>query len=132
MPYSAPGVRVKKKNGIVGTPAVVGLVHGAPVNIQGIKGVAAKSGQVDRWTLPTAAGAIAGGEEFVVEVGGVHEILMAGGVASLALGDYIEVSAAGVVSKGTPGTITANTLGVVQEIDTSRTPNVARVNCNLP
>lgn len=132
MPYTAPGVRVKKLNGVVGTPAVVGLLHGAPVNIQGIKGVAAKSGQVDRWTLPSAAAAIAGGEEFVVLVGGVHEIVMAGAVASLALGDYIEVSPAGVVSKGTVGTITANTLGVVQNIDTSRTPNVARVNTNLP
>lgn len=133
MPYQGPGVRVKAVNGTSGSPAVATLKHGNAVNIAGIKGIAAKSGQVDRWTLPANAQAIAGGEEFIVMVGGICEIVMqAPNPTSLVAGDYIEVSAAGAVTKGTIGTITAATLGVVQEIDTTRTPNVARVNTNLP
>jgi hypothetical protein len=133
MPYQGPGVRVKAVNGTVGSPAVATLKHGNAVNINGLKGIAAKSSQVDRWTLPANAQAIGGGEEFVVMVGGVCEIvLQAPNPTSVAQGDYIEISAAGVVTKGTIGTVTGNTLGVVQEVDTSRTPNVARVNTNLP
>lgn len=133
MPYQGPGVRVKAVNGTVGSPTVATLKHGNAVNILGVKGIAAKSAQVDRWTLPANAQAIAGGEEFIVMVGGVCEIVMqAPNPTVLIPGDYIEVSSAGVVTKGTAGTITGNTLGVVQEVDTSRTPNVARVNTNLP
>lgn len=129
MPYQAPGVRVKKKNGIVGTPAVAALKHGDLVNIEGIKGVAAKSGQVDRWTLPVNAAKIAAGEEFIVQVGGVVEMALAAPNPTTAnVGDNVLVSTAGVVTIGAAG---ATQIGVVQEIDTSRTPNVARVNTNV-
>ena len=133
MPYQAPGVRVKAVNGTSGSPAVALLKHGDLVNINNVKGVAAKSGQITRWILPVDAAKIAGGEEFIIAVGGVVEVVLAApNPVALIPGDYVEVSAAGVVTKGTAGTVTGNTLGVVQQVDTTRTPNVARVNTNLP
>ena len=129
MPYQAPGVRVKKLNGTSGSPAVANLKHGDLVNIQGVKGVAAKSTQIDRWVKPVDAAKILGGEEFIVMVGGVVEVVLAApNPTSAAVGNNINVSTAGVV---TIGAADATTLGVVQEIDTTRTPNVARVNTNL-
>lgn len=128
MPYQAPGVRVKKTNGTVGTPTVAALKHGDLVNFDGIKGVAAKSAQADRWTKPVDANKIAGGEEFVVLVGGVVEMALAApNPTSAAVGNIVNVSAAGVVTIGAAG---VTSLGTVQEVDTTRTPNVARINTN--
>ena len=133
MPYQAPGVRVKAINGTVGSPLIATLKHGDLVNVKGVKGVAMKSTQVDRWVKPIDAQKIAGGEEFVIGVGGVVECAIAAPVAALIVGDYVEVAInTATLTEGTVGTVTAATLGVVQEVDTTRTPNVARINTNLP
>jgi hypothetical protein len=130
MPYQAPGVRVKKTNGTVGTPTVANLKHGNLVNFGGVRGVAAKSTQVDRWTTPANAATIGGGEEFIVMVGGVVEMVLAApNPVAATVGDNVNVSTAGVVTIGAYAQ--ATTIGVVQEVDTTRTPNVARINTNV-
>jgi hypothetical protein len=134
MPYQAPGVRVAKVNGAVGTPAASTLKHGDLVNYEGVIGQACKSTQIDRWTLPANAQKIAAGEEFVIQVGGVVEAVAAGGLAAGAVGQYVNVA---VSSGGTLGALTigaagATTLGVITKVDTTRTPAVLRINTNLP
>jgi len=127
MPYQAPGVRVIAIN------TVAGLKHGNVVNIKGVKGTAHKTKQADRWTLPANAQDIAVSEEFVIAVGGVIEVPIAAPVAALIVGDYLECAInSATLTEGTVGTVTAATVGVVQSVDTTRTPNVARVNTNLP
>lgn len=134
MPYNAPGVRVKKTNGTAGAAASSTLKHGDIVNYEGMVGVAHKSGQVDRWTLPANAAKIAAGEEFVLGVGGVVEMALAApNPTTAAVGNLVNVAvmAGGTASVLTIGAAGPTTIGVVQSIDTTRTPNVARINTNF-
>ena len=134
MPYQAPGVRVKKRS--TARRARPPWRCSSTATWSTSTDDQGRGGQVrpdHRWILPVDAAKIAGGEEFIIAVGGVVEVVLAApNPVSLIPGDYVEVSAAGVVTKGTAGTVTGNTLGVVQQVDTTRTPNVARVNTNLP
>lgn len=107
------------------------LEHGVPAVVAGLVGFPAKVGQPDRFTRPTDASitAIPEDEQFVHFVGGVHEIELTGGLAAIAVGEKLYIDPADdTVRKEADVTTDDVPLGIVQEIDTSRTPDVGRVN----
>lgn len=126
MAYDGPGVRVKltaSRQHVNNTPAVE----------KNLVGWAVKSSQVGLRVAPDAdeITEIAAAEQFVLMVGGVHELELTGGLAGVSVGDrlYIQDAADDPVTDAPAGG-DFYPLGVVQEIDTSRTPDVARVNTN--
>ena len=123
--YSGPGERVE-------VVAVREVAHGAPCVIpEGLVGFAAKIDQLDRFTRPTdpEATTIAVGELFQLFLTGVHELELVAPFAAADVGTrlWIDPDDDSVDDAATTGDIP---LGVVQEIDTARTPDVARVNLN--
>lgn len=122
MPYEAPGAR----HTAIATKA---CRHGQIVVEDGFVGSAFKTEQVDRFTLPADAQDIAIGEEFEIQVGGVHEAPLAGAVAALDVGDKVFIDTTDNSLEVAAG---ANLLpvGLIDEVDTSRTPDVARINSN--
>lgn len=124
--YTGPGERVD-------AVAVRALTHGDPCVIGGLVGFAAKNEGLGRYDDPSDAGVrdIAIGEVFQLFLTGVHELPLTGGVAAGAVGGLLYIDpdddsvalAADVATGDLP-------LGVIQEIDASRAPDVARVNLN--
>lgn len=85
MPYEGLGVRHEA----VATKA---CVHGDIVTEDGFVGTAFKTAQVDRFTRPEDAADIPVGEEFEIQVGGVHEAPASGGLASADVGDRVYIN----------------------------------------
>ena len=122
MPYEGVGAR----HTAIATKAIR---HGQVVEEDGFVGTAFKVEQVDRFTRPADAQDIAIGEEFELQVGGVHEIPLVAPYADADVSDRIwidptdnsldDASGAGYLP-----------LGVITEVDASREPAVARVNSN--
>lgn len=122
MPYEGLGVR----HTAIATKA---CVHGQIVVEDGFVGTAFKVSQIDRWTRPADAGRIAIGEEFEIQVGGVHETAAAGGVAAGDIARQVHITVADnrLVLARAAGTLP---VGLVTELDTSRAPDVLRINSN--
>lgn len=122
MSYNAPGAR----HTAIATKA---CVHGQIVTEDGFVGTAFKVAQVDRFTRPADARDIAEDEEFEILVGGIHEANAAGAIAALAVGDEVWIDPAdnSLEAASAAGLLP---VGIVTEVDTSRTPDVLRINGN--
>ena len=122
MPYEGLGVR----HTAVATKA---CVHGQIVEEDGFVGSAFKVDQVDRFVRPEDAQDIAVDEEFEIQLGGVHEAQLAGAIAAAGVGDRIWIDP---VDNSLEVASAAGRLpvGVITEVDASRTPDVARINSN--
>jgi len=132
MPYEGLGAR----HTAVATKA---CSHGQIVSENGFVGSAFKVAQVTRWVQPTAADDIAIGETFEIELGGIHEAPCTGALAAAAVGNDVYINTAnntlGLAATGlTTGNLTSGWLpvGKITEVDTSRNPDVARINANGP
>ena len=111
--------------------------HGQIVSENGFVGAAFKTKQVTWQTLPAAADDIAVDEEFVMELGGILEAPMTGNLAAVAVGNAVYIRTTDNVLQLAAQALTAAVLnaatlpvGVVTEIDVTRTPDVARINAN--
>lgn len=131
MPYEGLGAR----HTAVATKA---CVHGQLVEEDGFVGAAFKVEQVDRFVRPADADNIEIGEEFEIQLGGVHEAPAAGNLAAAAVGDDVYINGAnntlGLAAQGLTGAaLTAGWLpvGKVTEVDVSRTPDVLRINAEV-
>lgn len=122
MPYEGLGLR----HTAVATKA---CRHGQVVTEDGFVGTAFKVEQVDRFTRPADAQDIAIGEEFELQIGGVHEAPAAGAIAALGVGDpvYITEATNALVAAAGAGILP---VGRITEVDASRTPDVLRINSN--
>lgn len=136
MPYEGLGVRHT-------ATATKVTVHGAACIENGFEGIAFKVAQLSRFVDPSSAAAtqIAIGEKFEIQVGGIHEVPRSGNLATADVGlaavsdIYIKESdnTLGLAAQGlTAGVLTAGwkKFGKVTARDTSRTPQVLRVNSN--
>jgi hypothetical protein len=132
MPYEGLGVR----HTAVATKLVK---HGAACIENGFEGIAFKVRQLGRFVDPSSAAAtdIAIGEVFEIQVGGIHEVPRSGNLAAAVVGDDVYIrttdNVLGLAAQGlTAGVLTANwkKFGKVTALDTSRSPNVLRVNSN--
>ena len=124
MAYTGPGERVQRT-------AVRVFTSNSPVVVNGVPGWGAKVAQLDRFVNPASAAAtqVQIGEAFTHFVVGVHELPAAGLVAGAVVGSKIWIDPDDDVVKLTPAAGDLP-LGVVDEIDASRTPAVLRVNMN--
>lgn len=123
MPYQGPGARSTQT-------ATKLCVHGSIVIEHKVVGTAFKVSQMGRYVDPVSAAAtqIQIGDVFEIEVGGVLEAPAAAGVATAAIGDLIWITPATNALKLAAGTATGDIpVGVVQEIDTIRNPDVLRI-----
>jgi hypothetical protein len=68
--------------------------HGAIVTEDGFVGSAFKVTQPDRFTRPSAYPTIAVEEEFEIQLGGVHEANLSGGIATADIGDKVFIDPA--------------------------------------
>jgi hypothetical protein len=125
MPYQGQGVRHTVE------AATKAAEHGQIVIEENFVGTAFKVEQLGRFVAPTAAEAteIAIGEEFEIQVGGIHEAPAAGAIAALGVGDRVFIDPAdnSLEAAGGAGLVP---VGVVTEVDASRTPDVLRINSN--
>lgn len=123
MPYEGLGAR----HTAVATKA---CTHGQIVVEDGFVGSAFKTEQVDRFTRPADAQAIAIAEEFEIQLGGVHEAPLSGAIAALGVGDAVYITEAdnSLVAAAGAGIVP---VGRITEVDTSRNPDVARINSNV-
>jgi hypothetical protein len=117
--------------------ATKACTHGQIVSEDGFVGAAFKVQQISRYQDPTlaAAQAIAVAEVFELQLGGVHEAPASGNLAPAARGNAIYINSAnntlGLAAQGlTTGNLNAGWLpvGLVTEVDASRTPAVVRIN----
>jgi len=123
--YTGPGERVE-------VTAVRVLESGAPCVVDNLVGFGAKVQERPRYTDPTSAAAtqIAVGELFTLFVTGIHELPLEGAVAAGAVGDLVFIDPSDdslALDAGATGDLP---LGVIVEVDASRTPDVGRVNLN--
>jgi hypothetical protein len=132
VPYEGVGIR----HTAVATKAVI---HGNPTIEDGFEGIAFKVKQLGQFVDPTnvAARTIEVGETFEIQVGGIHEIVRSGNLAAAVVGNdvYIKVSdnTMGLVAQGlTSGVLTSGwkKFGKITARDTSRSPQILRVNSN--
>lgn len=136
MPYEGVGVRHR-------AVATKNTVHGAACIENGFPGVAFKNTQLTRFVDPSTAAAtlIAIGESFEIQVAGVHEVPRTGNLATADVGaaavsDIYILStdnSLGLATQALTGAVlNANwqKFGKVTARDTSRTPQVLRVNAN--
>lgn len=123
MPYEGIGARHT-------AVATKECTHGQVVVEDGFVGSAFKTEQVDRFTRPADAQDIPIGEEFEIQLGGVHEVPLTGPLAALGVGDPVFITEATNALAAAAG---AGILpvGRITEVDTSRTPDIARVNSNV-
>lgn len=139
MPYSGPGKRLDAVGGNGRT-----ITHGKPAVWNTIPGIAFKTQQLDAFTDPSVAGAtqIAATETFLLDVQGIHEVVRAGTLATADVGAaavshiYIHSTDDGLglaADALSTGNLSANwfPFGVVIERDTSRSPQVLRVDMSL-
>jgi hypothetical protein len=129
MPYEAPGAR----HSAVATKA---CAHGQIVVEDGIVGTAFKTEQIGRFVDPSA---VTGGvltarhipvdESFEIQVGGIHEAPLAGALAGADVGDrvWIDPTDNSLEVASAAGRLP---VGVISEVDATRTPDVARINSN--
>lgn len=120
MPYQAPGARHE-------AIATKSCVHGQIVTEDGFVGTAFKVDQIDRFVRPADAQDIAEDEVFEIQLGGIHEAPLTDGLASAVVGDliYIDPTDNSLDDAAAEGALP---VGVVDSIDTLRTPDVVRIN----
>lgn len=136
MPYEGVGMRHR-------AVATKVTVHGAACIENGFPGIAFKNAQLGQYVDPSTAAAtqIAVGEGFEIQVGGVHEVPRTGNLATADVGaaavsDVYILSTdntLGLAAQALTGAVlTANwqKFGKVTFRDTSRTPQVLRINAN--
>lgn len=127
MPYQAKGSRHT-------AAASKACVHGQIVVENKFVGTAFKSAQVDRWTRPgTAVGRaqhIPAGQEFEIQLGGIHEAPRSGTLAALNVGDPVWINPTDNSLQATAGAAASGWIpvGIVTEIDLLRDPDVLRIN----
>lgn len=122
------GVRVERV-------ASADIPHGHPAVEGNLVGFAAKSAQIDRFVRPTdeEASTILEDEVYVLFLGGLHELKIAAGwlPVGAAEGELIFIdpddNKVKLEGEAAAGDLP---LGVVEEIDTGRTPDVGLINCN--
>lgn len=132
MPYEGLGARHTVDN------ALKACTHGQIVEEDGFVGSAFKTVQPDRFVRPVDADDIAVGEDFEIQLGGIHEAPASGNLAAAAVGTDIYINSAnntlGVAAQGVAaGALVAGwrKVGKVTEVDTSRNPDVLRINSNV-
>lgn len=105
--------------------------HGDLVVEDDFVGTAFKVEQLGRFVDPLTAAAtqIDVGEEFEIQLGGVHEVAASGAVAAAAVGDPIWIDPTDNSLEVATG-VGYLPVGVVTEVDASRTPDVLRINSN--
>jgi hypothetical protein len=103
--------------------------HGQIVTEDGFVGSAFKVTQPDRFVRPADAQDIAIGEEFEIQIGGVHEVALVAPFEAADVGDQIWIDPTDNSLDDATGAGYLP-LGVITEVDASRTPEVARVNSN--
>lgn len=136
MPYEGVGLRHRAVASKV-TP------HGAACIENGFPGVAFKNAQLGRFVDPSTAAAtqVQIGEAFEIQVGGVHEVPRTGNLAAADVGVaavsdvYIDsaTNTLGLAAQALTGAVLNagwQKFGKVTQRDTSRTPQVLRVNAN--
>ncbi|HEX7088742.1 MAG TPA: capsid cement protein [Longimicrobiales bacterium] len=124
MPYEGLGARHTVE------AATKACRHGQIVVEDGFVGSAFKVDQVDRFVRPVDAQDIAIGEEFEIQLGGIHEAPAEGALAALGVGDPVFITEADntLVAAGGAGILP---VGIVTEVDASRDPDVLRINSNV-
>jgi hypothetical protein len=123
MPYQGLGARRTS----VATKA---CAHAQIVTEQKFVGTAFRVEQLGYFVDPSnaAAKAIDIGDVFEIQVGGIHEAAKSGTLAAAALGDRIWIlPATNALALDAGATTGAFPVGVVDEIDATRTPNVLRI-----
>lgn len=122
MPYDAPGERTR-------VTATRELVSGQPTALDNRRGICAKVQQIDRFVNPLSDEAthIQVGEDFVLFETGVHEVPLEGSLVGADVGDRIWVDPDDDALTTSSGG-NALPLGVIEEIDSTRDPEVGRVN----
>lgn len=138
MPYEGTGVRHTATQS-----KAAGVAHGAACAENGFVGVAFKIEQLDRFVRPESAAAtlIDQNEVFEIQIGGIHEVPRTGNLATADVGAaaisdiYIRETdnVLGLATQALTGAVlNANwrKFGKVTGRDTSRTPQVLRVNGN--
>lgn len=111
------------------------IPHGHPAVEGNIVGFAAKAGQIDRFVRPTdeEAFTILEGEPYVLFVGGAHDLKLEAGWLPVGAEEedlvFIDPDDNKVKLAGEAGTGDLP-LGVIETIDTFRTPDVALINTN--
>lgn len=119
-----PGKRVERV-------AVRVFQSGAPVVVNGVPGFGVKATGIGRYVDPTTSAAteVEVGEHFTHFVKGCHPIALAGGIAAAVVGSKLWIDpdddTVRLHADRTAGDLP---LGVVDEIDAARTPDVAYVN----
>lgn len=136
MPYEGDG----RRHTVLGSPAHKACKHGQIVSEDGFVGSAFKTAQIGRFVDPTSAGIqdIAAAEPFDIHIGGILEAPASGNLAAAAVGNAVYINTAnntlGLAAQGlTTGNLNAGWLpvGIVDEIDTTRSPAVVRVNADV-
>lgn len=104
--------------------------HGQIVVEDGFIGSAFKVAQPDRFVRPVDAQDIAVGEEFEIQLGGIHEAPAAGALAALDVGDGVWIDPAdnSLEAAAAAGLLP---VGIITEVDGSRNPDVLRINSNV-
>lgn len=132
MPYEGLGLRHE-------CAATKACAHGQIVSEQGFVGSAFKTQQIGRFVDPVTGSPanIAIAEVMEIQIGGVHEAPLAGNLAAAAVGNDVYINTAnntlGLTAQGlTTGNLNAGWLpvGKITELDSTRTPGVARINAN--
>jgi hypothetical protein len=136
MPYEAPGIRVRiaaaAADRIHGTFTVEGNRVGYVVKNSQAPGVFSGYDPTDQ----DAVRHIEAGEGYELMIGGVHEVAVGDGTggtapAATALNDLLWIDPDdGAIKRHANRADGDLPLGVVDEIDATRTPDVARVNLN--
>lgn len=133
MPYEGLGLRHE-------CAATKACAHGQIVSEQGFVGSAFKTQQIGRFVDPVAGspGNIAIAEVMEIQLGGIHEAALAGNLAAAAVGNAVYINTAnntlGLAAQGITGAVlNAGWLpvGIITELDTTRSPGVARINANV-
>lgn len=137
MPYEGVGLR----HSAIASKAVV---HGAICEENGFVGTAFKTAQLGRFVDPSSSAAttVQVGEPFEIQLGGVHEAVRTGNLATADVGAaavsdvYINTAnnALGLAAQGlTAAALNAGwqKVGKVTARDATRTPQVVRINANF-
>ena len=136
MPYEG----VAARHTVLGSPAHKACKHGQIVSEDGFVGSAFKTAPIGRFVDPTSAGIqdIATTEAFDIHIGGILEAPASGNLAAAAVGTEVFINTAnntlGVAAQAiTTGSLNAGwrPVGIVDEVDATRTPAVLRINAEV-
>jgi hypothetical protein len=131
MPYEGLGSR----HTVTGTHKA--CTHGQVVSENGFVGSAFKTTQIGRYVDPVSGSpqAIGTTEVFEMQLGGVHEAPASGNLSAAAVGNAVYIDSAnntlGLAAQGLTGTaLNAGWLpvGIITEVDATRTPTILRIN----